>query len=424
MFRSELFFRANRSPHKARTDRLIPLTMLLGAVTHIPLAIYFLQLDLALPVVHHTLSTLSWVACFFLARNGKGQLAVLVGNAEIVIFITSHLIWLGPESGVYLWLAANVILTLFLCPDWSWLLRFSFLAAVAAALLAATFLALEHPALRLVGSESQHVLLLFNAIASGLTIFAFFTLLSWLLEEGEIAIYDKSRDQEGLLQVLSHDLKNLIGGISVLSALMTAGKAPEAATSLVSRNADQALSLIDVIRRLFALETGKLDLSPCHLKSCASTSQSILSPAFEAKNIALLVDVPEEILVEAEQTSLINCVLNNLLTNALKFSSPGSWISVQGTRHGETVSVRIKDEGLGIPPDMLEKLFDPNVKTSRQGTQGEEGTGFGMNLVRRFMLAYGGKITVDSQSDPLASSPTGTTVTLQFKAHDRHDALR
>ncbi len=144
---------------------------------------------------------------FFPARNGHGQLAVLVGNAEIVVFITSHLIWLGPESGVYLWLAANVILTLFLCPDWSWLLRFSFLAAVAAALLAATFLALEHPALRLVGSESQHVLLLFNAIASGLTIFAFFTLLSWLLEEGGIAIYGKSRDQEGLLQVLSHDLK-------------------------------------------------------------------------------------------------------------------------------------------------------------------------------------------------------------------------
>lgn len=92
MFRSELFFRANRSPHEARTDKLIPLSMLLGAVTHFPLAIYFLQLDLALPVVYRTLSTPSWVACFFLARNGKGQLAVLVGNAEIVIFITSHLI--------------------------------------------------------------------------------------------------------------------------------------------------------------------------------------------------------------------------------------------------------------------------------------------------------------------------------------------
>jgi signal transduction histidine kinase len=112
----------------------------------------------------------------------------------------------------------------------------------------------------------------------------------------------------------------------------------------------------------------------------------------------------------AEATSLSNQVLANLLDNAIKFSTPGKSISLNLRAHGKSeVELEVIDEGIGMPPEMKQKIFDDAVRVSRPGTQEESGTGAGLLVVRDFMHAYGARVEVESSPD------AGTKFTLLFR---------
>ena len=105
--------------------------------------------------------------------------------------------------------------------------------------------------------------------------------------------------------------------------------------------------------------------------------------------------------VEAEWASLTGTVLGNLLSNAIKFSHPGATLHVATALAGPaTVTLRIEDEGIGIPDDLRPLLFAPDARTSRVGTAGESGTGFGLPLVAMFLDKYGAGIAVHPGAGP------------------------
>ena len=89
--------------------------------------------------------------------------------------------------------------------------------------------------------------------------------------------------------------------------------------------------------------------------------------------------------------------MNNILTNALKFSHPQSKILIRADRKEDGLRLSVRDFGIGIPPDLLQDLFDITKATSRAGTGGESGTGFGMPLMKRFINSYGGRIEIHSR---------------------------
>ncbi|NRA46218.1 MAG: ATP-binding protein [Oligoflexales bacterium] len=118
--------------------------------------------------------------------------------------------------------------------------------------------------------------------------------------------------------------------------------------------------------------------------------------------------------VSAEPVSLLNDVINNLLTNAIKFSYDNGTITVKCYLSQDWKVVEIIDKGMGIPKNLIGKLFDYYKSTSRLGTQGEKGTGFGLPLVKSFMDAYHGCIDVKS-TEKGKGEGHGTTFTLKFK---------
>jgi signal transduction histidine kinase len=117
----------------------------------------------------------------------------------------------------------------------------------------------------------------------------------------------------------------------------------------------------------------------------------------------------------AEKSSLTYQVLNNLVSNAIKFSDPGSMIKLTISEENNSIFVQIKDAGVGIPADLLGSIFDPKKQTTRDGTQGEKGTGFGMPIVRSYIERFGAHIQVESKTKQESSQDHGTTVTLKFE---------
>ncbi len=90
-------------------------------------------------------------------------------------------------------------------------------------------------------------------------------------------------------------------------------------------------------------------------------------------------------------------MLNNLLTNAIKFSNPGSGIEVKALRSGDNIEISVKDNGLGIPLNEMMKLFKPFSKISVRSTDGESNSGLGLAIAKRIVEEHKGKIWVESE---------------------------
>lgn len=123
--------------------------------------------------------------------------------------------------------------------------------------------------------------------------------------------------------------------------------------------------------------------------------------------------MPEGLLADADST-MIDTVVRNLVSNALKFTLVGGKIEVGGKHNQDnTVSVWVKDSGLGIAPDKLLSIFEAGKNKSVMGTDGETGTGLGLVICKDFVEKNKGTITVTSKQGK------GTTFTIVLPAYSR-----
>ena len=220
--------------------------------------------------------------------------------------------------------------------------------------------------------------------------------------------------QKELLHVLCHDLANPLGNIRSLTELIEAE--PEftrQGLEVVKRSAQQGMDTIELIRRMRLAQEFFLQLEPVDLSLSLQTAGEMMTSKLVKKQIQLQVECPP-LLVKAEPVALVTSVLNNLLTNAIKFSYPQSGIEIRAWTEDPWIKLRISDQGIGMPASMVLNLFDIAVRTSRPGTQREEGTGFGMPLIKEFMTAFGGGIEVESKSETESPNDHGTQITLRF----------
>lgn len=230
-------------------------------------------------------------------------------------------------------------------------------------------------------------------------------------------IEHQSEERRELIHVLCHDLKNPLGAITgMLDLIELIPEKKEGSDAFIRKCAEHAIKIIELIRKLQALETKNqaLDLVPVNLKDVVNESILILGQRFKEKDVAIELDVPDGLMIMAEKTTLINSVMNNLFTNALKFSFPKEKIEIKASRDGERVVLSVRDHGMGMPPKHLEQLFSVKKSTSRKGTQGEKGTGFGMPLVKKCVEAFGGMIGVNSKEKTDLSKTHGTEVVIHF----------
>ncbi|MGK5095214.1 hybrid sensor histidine kinase/response regulator [Deltaproteobacteria bacterium TL4] len=229
----------------------------------------------------------------------------------------------------------------------------------------------------------------------------------------------QSQEYKELLHILCHDLNNPLWGVAMV--LENAEKDPgllQQKKGQMLRAITNCLAIVKLVRQVRVLEDKEFELPLTHLslKDIVSEAMLMLEDKFLEKQIKAVATIPEGLNILVEKSSLINSVLNNLLTNSIKFSYPNTQILVTGSQDKDHVFLTVQDFGIGIPEAILRNLFDIRKRTSRTGTQGETGTGFGMPLIQKFMKKYGGSIKVVSKDQETFPEAHGTLITLTFQA--------
>ena len=159
------------------------------------------------------------------------------------------------------------------------------------------------------------------------------------------------------------------------------------------------LRLINNLLDVSAIESGKLELelTKADLISVIKNNVELNNVIAHKKNIQIQFNAPVQISEILIDIGKIEQVLNNLISNAVKYSFPNTTVQVKISQNDSEVIVSVTDQGQGIPESELGKLFKPFEKTSVQSTAGEKSTGLGLSIVKNLVLGHKGRIWVESK---------------------------
>ena len=222
------------------------------------------------------------------------------------------------------------------------------------------------------------------------------------LREREIQLTELNATKDTFFNILAHDLKNPFTSILGSSELLY-----ENIGNLETKNIKElALILNDSAKSGYAIlqnlldwsrsQTGLLKINPerVNLRNLINENISTLQLAAANKDIKMFYKAEEDVFVFSDK-NMINTILRNLLSNAVKFSYKSGKVLVTTTRTNDEVIVSVKDTGIGISGEKIEKLFKIDTRNSVPGTENEQGTGLGLKLSKEFVEKLGGRIWVE-----------------------------
>jgi signal transduction histidine kinase len=212
-------------------------------------------------------------------------------------------------------------------------------------------------------------------------------------------------------------MRNPLGVVLAYSKFLLQGKAVPAEQrtkflETIQRSAAFMLNLVNDMLDISEIEAGKLNLSPepVDLVELCRHVVELNGVLAEGKRMRLTLAVDPDIPPVSVDRNKIEQVLNNLVTNAVKYGWPDSVVDVSLQRADGFLELAVTDRGQGIPPQEIDKLFKPFQKTSVKSTGGEKSTGLGLAIVKRIVEGHGGSITVESEPG------RGSTFTVRLPA--------
>jgi PAS domain S-box-containing protein len=216
----------------------------------------------------------------------------------------------------------------------------------------------------------------------------------------EVLAADRRKDQ--FLAMLAHELRNPLAPIRNAVELMrqveTLDAAFQPAREMVERQVKHLARLVDDLLDISRLASGSIRLrkEPVDLGTVVQRAVDSIRPLIDSRSHTLSVRLPAEpVRLEADPTRLEQ-VISNLLNNAAKYTMPGGRLAVTAEREGEEAVVRVRDTGIGVPPDVLDRVFEPFMQSDGSLARTEGGLGVGLTLVRSLVEMHGGKVKATS----------------------------
>ncbi|MCX7736174.1 MAG: tetratricopeptide repeat-containing sensor histidine kinase [Candidatus Kapabacteria bacterium] len=224
------------------------------------------------------------------------------------------------------------------------------------------------------------------------------------LSESEKRLLEANTTKDKFLYIIAHDLRN------TLTVMLTS-------TDFISLYADKldiekirqhlkklklsSTNLRDLLENLlnWALsESGKTEFNPEYIsaRSVVDNVLKALDIFIDNKSIIATNKINPDLMIFADR-NMITTTFRNLITNAVKFTNNGGFIEIDAVNQGEFVQFSIKDNGVGISPKDLNKLFKYDTHFTTLGTNHEKGTGLGLMICREFIERHGGRIWVESE---------------------------
>lgn len=210
--------------------------------------------------------------------------------------------------------------------------------------------------------------------------------------------------RSGFIANVSHELRTPLAMIKGYIETLLSGDthAPEIQTRFlgkIEKHADRLHLLIEDLMTISSLETGeiKLNVRPVDLAGLTARVIDDLAAPAGRRNVEITNRIPPDLKVDADAERL-HQVLLNLIDNAIKYGRPRGKIEV-GSRDAEngSVEVRIRDDGPGIPPQALDRVFERFYRVDRARSREQGGTGLGLSIVKHIIHSHGGTVRVESE---------------------------
>lgn len=172
----------------------------------------------------------------------------------------------------------------------------------------------------------------------------------------------------------------------------------EQARGMMERQVKQMVRLVDDLLDISRITRGKVELRTARvaLSVIIASAVEMSRPLIEAARHELTVSQPPDALELEADTARLSQMLSNLLNNAAKYTDPGGRIWLSADRDGDRVTLRVRDTGIGISPEILPRIFDMFMQADRTSERGQGGLGVGLTLVRTLVEMHGG--TVEARS--------------------------
>ncbi|CAN5872369.1 hypothetical protein BH10CHL1_BH10CHL1_30790 [soil metagenome] len=222
------------------------------------------------------------------------------------------------------------------------------------------------------------------------------------LNNANIQLSSFNEQKDRFMGMVAHDLRGPIGSLQMCTELLRNGALDPAEQSefiqTIEETARDALHLINDLLDIAAIESGKLVIEPqlVAIDQLIARISHLNHLIGERKGIQLVVQVDPRLLKVHLDPRRIQQVLDNLLSNAFKYSYPGTRVTLRIEGDGQDLLLAVTDQGQGIPPPELDLLFKPFQRTSTHPTGEEFSTGLGLSICKRIVELHHGTIGAES----------------------------
>lgn len=214
-----------------------------------------------------------------------------------------------------------------------------------------------------------------------------------------------SREKDKFFSIIAHDLRSPFNSFLGLTQIiaedlrsMTLDEIQEMAIDL-RNSASNLYRLLENLLEWSRMQQGTVSFSPgwLQLSNVVNESLTMALESAKSKNIEIRREIPEDLEIFAD-TNMLQALIRNLVSNAIKFTPKGGRVCLFAEiTGGKDVELSVQDSGIGMDSNVADNLFRPDVKTGRRGTDGEPSTGLGLLICKEFVQRHGGKIWAESE---------------------------
>jgi signal transduction histidine kinase len=217
----------------------------------------------------------------------------------------------------------------------------------------------------------------------------------------ETALQEADRNKDEFLAMLAHELRNPLA--PMLNALQLVRLKPSEAQSqwaqeVMQRQLAHLTRLVDDLLDVSRITRGMITLAraPLEVATLITRAVETIQPLLDEHEHRLTLQIPPEPLRVNGDTTRLTQALGNVLGNAAKYTDRGGRIELRCSREGADVEIRVRDNGVGISPELLPRIFDLFTQLDRRTDHAASGLGIGLALVRRLIEMHGGTVTAHS----------------------------
>lgn len=231
------------------------------------------------------------------------------------------------------------------------------------------------------------------------------------LQAASRALLSADQRKDEFLAVLAHELRNPVAAIKAGLFVLKKREGTEQAVAIreqIDRQLTHLTRLVDDLLDVSRISEGKISLKKeqVELSEIVQSAIEASQPNLDDGGHAFTVDMPAEpIRLEADLVRMAQ-VLTNLLNNAAKYTPPGGNIALRAIRDDDHVQIEVRDDGMGIPPDMQSRIFQKFEQVEAHRGNANGGLGIGLSLVRQLVELHRGSIAVASAGEGAGSTFT------------------